>query len=47
MTRCKPDLAEQDSTSSRSWGRVRVEVDGDNMTLWSVGDEGLMYLAES
>jgi heat shock protein HslJ len=45
---CEPDLAEQDNHVLTVLGDgFRVEVDGDNMTLWSVGDEGLMYLAES
>jgi heat shock protein HslJ len=45
---CEPDLAEQDNHVFTVLGDgFRVEVDGDNMTLWSVGDEGLMYLAES
>lgn len=44
---CEPELATQDSqVISALEGGFRVEVDGDRMTTWTRGDEGLGYRAE-
>lgn len=45
---CDPDLAEQDDHVVAVLGDgFRVEVDGQRLTLWSAGDEGLVYRAEA
>lgn len=44
---CPAELAEQDSrVISALEGGFRVEIDGDRMTTWVAGDEGLVYRAE-
>jgi heat shock protein HslJ len=44
---CPPELAEQDSrVISALEGGFRVEIDGDVLTTWVAGDEGLIYRAE-
>lgn len=44
---CGPDLQEQDSkVISALEGGFRVEIDGDRLTTWVAGDEGLAYVAE-
>ncbi|MEA1903055.1 MAG: META domain-containing protein [Actinomycetota bacterium] len=44
---CPSDLTEQDSrVISALEGGFRVEIDGDRMTTWVAGDEGLAYSAE-
>ncbi len=43
---CPSELAEQDSrVISALEGGFRVEIDGDRMTTWVAGDEGLIYRA--
>ncbi len=45
---CPAELAEQDSrVISALEGGFRVEIDGDQMTTWVAGDEGLIYRADS
>ena len=45
---CPADLAEQDSrVISALEGGFRVEIDGNTMTTWVAGDEGLVYQAGS
>lgn len=45
---CSAELANQDSqVISALEGGFRVEIDGDRMTTWVAGDEGLSYLAET
>lgn len=45
---CPADLAEQDSrVISALEGGFRVEIEGDRMTTWVAGDEGLIYRAGS
>jgi heat shock protein HslJ len=44
---CPADLSEQDSTVvSALEGGIRVAIDGDTMTTWTAGDQGLIYRAE-
>lgn len=44
---CEPSLAAQDSHVVTVLGDgFRVETDGQRLTLWSMGDEGLSYHAE-
>lgn len=45
---CDPALADQDSHVVTVLGDgFRVEIDGQHMTLWSTGDLGLSYRADS
>jgi heat shock protein HslJ len=45
---CHPELAEQDSHVVTVLGDgFRVEIDGDRLTLWSMGDQGLSYHADA
>jgi len=45
---CEPALADQDNqVISALEGSFRVEIEGDRMTTWSHGDEGLTFVAES
>ena len=45
---CEPGMAEQDSlVISALEGGFRVEIDGDRMTTWTHGDEGLSFVAET
>lgn len=45
---CEPEMAEQDSlVLSALEGGFRVEIDGDRLTTWSHGDEGLTFVAET
>lgn len=45
---CSEELASQDSrVVSALEGGFRVEIEGDQMTTWVAGDEGLIYRADS
>ena len=45
---CPEDLQHQDSQVVTAFeGVMRVQVEGDRLTTWVAGDEGLSYLAES
>jgi heat shock protein HslJ len=45
---CSADLVDQDShVISALEGGFRVEIDGDRMTTWVAGDEGLIFRAEN
>jgi len=45
---CSPELSQQDSqVISALEGGFRVEIDGDTMTTWVAGDEGLIYKSDS
>jgi len=45
---CSAELAEQDGrVISALEGGFRVEIEGDRMTTWVAGDEGLIYRADS
>ena len=45
---CPAELASQDSrVISALEGGFRVEIEGDRMTTWVAGDEGLIYRADS
>lgn len=45
---CEPELADQDNhVISALEGGFRAEIEGDRMTTWTQGDEGLTFLAES
>ncbi len=45
---CSADLARQDSqVISALEGGFRVEIEGDTMTTWVAGDEGLIYKSDS
>lgn len=45
---CHPGLQEQDSrVISALEGGFRVEIDGNRMTTWVPGDEGLLYRSQS
>jgi heat shock protein HslJ len=44
---CDPALADQDShVVSVLEGGIRVEIEGNRMTLMAAGSEGLTYLAD-
>ncbi len=44
---CSSELAAQDShVISSLEGGFRVEIDGERLTTWSRGDEGLTYKAD-
>lgn len=45
---CEPALEDQDNRMiSALEGGFRVEIDGDRLTTWAQGDEGLTFTAES
>lgn len=45
---CEPELADQDGLFLSVIGDgFRVEIDGDRLTMWSRGNEGLVFLAKS
>ena len=44
---CEPGVADQDNLFFNVIGDgFRVEIEGNRLTMWSVGDEGLTFLAE-
>jgi hypothetical protein len=45
---CDPDLSGQDAHVLQVLGDgFRAEIDGDSLSLWSMGDVGLVYRSSS